>query len=215
MPIAYAHPHAEDPPKPKFVSLAPLTSLVASIPDRVENPVKPIVFTHGDISWLPELASKAGWEPKHFKKLGEIILRESGGCPNRKGGDKVDKNCNITGVSEWNHRSDTGLIAGPSIGTTNDMPIVEVPTLQAMAWLPFNLNPHYLDAQPGGSHMGETREQRIAEFHAFHSQPVVGLREGSWLTSNGIEHQLCGPHSARIFSAGQAAVECPPGPLRF
>ena len=106
-------------------------------------------------------------------------------------------------------------IAGPSIGTTNDMPIVEVPTLQAMAWLPFNLNPHYLDSQPGGSHMGETREQRIAEFHAFHSQPVVGLREGSWLTSNGIEHQLCGPHSARIFSPGQAAVECPPGPLRF
>ena len=106
-------------------------------------------------------------------------------------------------------------IAGPSIGTTNDMPIVEVPTLQAMAWLPFNLNPHYLDPQPGGSHMGETREQRIAEFHAFHSQPVVALREGSWFTSNGIEHQLCGPHSARIFSPGQAAVECPPGPLRF
>ena len=97
----------DDSSKKQFVALAPLSILRV---DRVENPVKPVVFTHGDISWLPELATKAGWQPEHFKKLGEIILRESGGCPNRKGGDKVDKNCNITGVSEWNHRSDTGLL---------------------------------------------------------------------------------------------------------
>lgn len=69
-----------------------------------------VVFTHGDISWLPALAKEAGWPEDTWDTLGQIILRESGGCPNRKGGDMVDKNCNITGVSEWNHRSDTGLL---------------------------------------------------------------------------------------------------------
>jgi hypothetical protein len=69
-----------------------------------------IVFRHGDISWLPKLAAEAGWPEETWEKLGEIILRESGGCPNRRGGDVVDKNCVITRVSEWNHRSDTGLL---------------------------------------------------------------------------------------------------------
>lgn len=104
-------------------------------------------------------------------------------------------------------------IAGLSIGTTNDMPIVEVPTHRAMGWLPFNLNPHYLDHVEGSTHMGETREQRIAEFHAWNAQPVVGLREGSWLTSNGEIHELNGPHSARIFRVGLPAQEHPQGLL--
>jgi hypothetical protein len=69
-----------------------------------------INFTWGDVSWLPMLAGEAGW-PKHtHERLAEVILRESGGCPNRLGGDMVDSNCNITGVSEWSHRSDTGLL---------------------------------------------------------------------------------------------------------
>jgi hypothetical protein len=69
-----------------------------------------IAFKHGDISWLPMLAKEAGWPEHTWEKLGQIVLRESGGCPNRRGGDIVDKNCNVTGVSEWNHRSDTGLL---------------------------------------------------------------------------------------------------------
>jgi len=69
-----------------------------------------IVFRHGDVSWLPALAIEAGWKPNQLDKLGQVILRESGACPNRRGGDIVDKNCNITGVSEWNHRSDTSLL---------------------------------------------------------------------------------------------------------
>lgn len=73
--------------------------------------VKPaIVFRHGDIGWLPELASQAGWKPKHFKKLGQIILRESGGCPNRIGSSIVDKNCNITGYTKATNKSDSGLL---------------------------------------------------------------------------------------------------------
>lgn len=72
--------------------------------------VAPITFRHGDISWLPQLAAEAGWPEDTWEMLGQIILRESGGCPNRRGGDVVDKDCNFVRVSEWNHRSDTGLL---------------------------------------------------------------------------------------------------------
>ena len=77
--------------------------------DRIE-PIQPIQYRHGDVSWLPALAKQAGWPDKAIPQLTQIVLRESGGCPNRRGGDMVDKDCNITGVSEWNHRSDTGLL---------------------------------------------------------------------------------------------------------
>jgi len=69
-----------------------------------------IIFKHGDVSWLPKLAAQAGWPTNQLPMLETIILRESGGCPNRRGGDAVDKNCKITRVTEWNHRSDTGLL---------------------------------------------------------------------------------------------------------
>ena len=79
-------------------------------PETTTNTAPSIVFTHGDISWLPTLAAEAGWPEKTWGQLGQIILRESGGCPNRRGGDTVDENCNITGVSTYSHRSDTGLL---------------------------------------------------------------------------------------------------------
>jgi len=69
-----------------------------------------ITFKHGDVSWLPELATQAGWPQETWPMLEMIILRESGGCPNRLGGDMVNKNCVITDVAVWNHRSDTGLL---------------------------------------------------------------------------------------------------------
>ena len=69
-----------------------------------------IVFRHGDISWLPELAAKAGWPPQTWKKLGQIILRESGGCPTRIGGSVVDKDCNLIRMATMSHPSDTGLL---------------------------------------------------------------------------------------------------------
>ena len=77
--------------------------------DQIDKPV-PIVYAHGDISWLPRLASEAGWPQNTWKKLGQIILRESGGCPRRIGGDIVDKDCNVTGVADWTHRSDSGIL---------------------------------------------------------------------------------------------------------
>jgi hypothetical protein len=69
-----------------------------------------IVFRHGDISWLPELAAQAGWPPETWKKLGQIILRESGGCPTRIGGSVVDKDCNFIRMATMSHPSDTGLL---------------------------------------------------------------------------------------------------------
>jgi len=105
------------PASPGEPQLRGWTSQV-TVPERVERKapqtttttIAAPVFRHGDISWLPDLAAQAGWPEETWEKLGQIILRESGGCPNRRGGDKVDKNCVITGVSEWNHRSDTGLL---------------------------------------------------------------------------------------------------------
>jgi len=69
-----------------------------------------IVFQHGDISWLPILAAEAGWPRKTWAKLGHIILRESGGCPNRIGSSIVDKNCNVTGWTKATNKSDSGLL---------------------------------------------------------------------------------------------------------
>ena len=73
-----------------------------------------IVYRHGDISWLPDLASLAGWPLDTHKQLGQIILRESGGCPTRIGGSRVKSgdgpdSCDIIGYAETNHLSDVGL----------------------------------------------------------------------------------------------------------
>lgn len=102
-------------------------------------------------------------------------------------------------------------LAGISVGTTNDMPIVYPPSFEALNLVPFNINPHYLDPQPNSKHMGETRETRIQEFHCFNSQPVLGLREGSWLRVDGNEIRLEGELTARLFRAGLEPIELPPG----
>ena len=68
------------------------------------------IYRHGDCSWLPAVALQAGWSAEQIPQLKQYAMRESGCCPNRAGGDIVDKNCNITGVSEWSHRSDSGLM---------------------------------------------------------------------------------------------------------
>jgi dipeptidase E len=104
-------------------------------------------------------------------------------------------------------------VCGLTIGTTNDMPIIHPPSFKAFGWVPFNLNPHYLDPNPDSTHMGETRETRIAEFHHFNPQPVMGLREGSWLRVEDDKIELKGPHTARWFYAGMPPVELQPGLL--
>lgn len=102
-------------------------------------------------------------------------------------------------------------ICGLTMQTTNDMPIIYPPSFRTLGIIPFNLNPHYLDPQPGSTHMGETRETRIKEFHAFNSQPVLGLREGSWLKVRGNKITLCGNLQARLFLQGKEPLELEPG----
>jgi dipeptidase E len=99
----------------------------------------------------------------------------------------------------------------PTICTTNDMPIVQPASFRAIGLVPFQINPHYLDANPEG-HAGETREQRINEYvEANRSRYVVGLREGCMLrvTDNNIE--LIGSRTMRIFKKGIETYEVAPG----
>jgi dipeptidase E len=90
-------------------------------------------------------------------------------------------------------------IACPTIKTTNDMPIVEPPTLNALGLIPFQINPHYTDARIEG-HMGETRDERLTEFtHVNPGVRVIGLREGTMLRIERDEITLLGGKPARIF----------------
>lgn len=101
-------------------------------------------------------------------------------------------------------------VACPTVRTTNDMPIVEPPTLRAMGLVPFQINPHYLDVHPAG-HGGETREERLLEF--IEANPgvwVIGLREGSILRFEGDRLELAGGKSTRIFLKGREPFEVGP-----
>jgi dipeptidase E len=102
-------------------------------------------------------------------------------------------------------------VACPTIRTTNDMPIVEPAGLAAFGLLPFQVNPHYQDAEPGSTHMGETRAQRISQFLEESDVPVLGLREPAWLRRQGDRLSLGGTAGAVLFRRGVAPVEIEPG----
>lgn len=146
-----------------------------------ENPVQAIeqaegIFTGGGNSFL--LVSQL----YKYQLMGPLAEAVKNGCP-------------YLGTSAGSN------LCGLSIQTTNDMPIIYPPSFQTLGILPFNLNPHYLDPDPDSKHMGETRETRIQEFHAFNNIPVLGLREGSWLEVKGQKITLKGPLQARLFRA--------------
>jgi len=102
-------------------------------------------------------------------------------------------------------------LACPTIRTTNDMPIVDPGGLDALALIPFQINPHYLNvALPG--HHGETRDQRLAEFARVNPEvPVLGLPEGDWLRVSGASIELRGPHRAAWFEGNEPAAQLAPG----
>jgi len=102
-------------------------------------------------------------------------------------------------------------LACPTVRTTNDMPIVEPHGFDALGLVPFQINPHYLDPDPGSIHMGETRELRIVEFLEENDCAVVGLREGAWIRVEGERAALGGRTGVRIFRRGMEPEERPPG----
>ena len=102
-------------------------------------------------------------------------------------------------------------VAAPTIRTTNDMPIVQPPSFDALGLVSFQINPHYLDPDPNSKHMGETREERLKQFLEENDTPVVGLREGAMLRIENGETILRGSTGARIFRKGVEPVEISPG----
>jgi len=102
-------------------------------------------------------------------------------------------------------------VACPSLRTTNDMPIIEPGSFNGLNVIPFQINPHYLDAHPEG-HGGETREQRINEFLAVNPKMyVVGLREACYLRVQGDHLEHFGSRKMRVFKAGEEAYEMESG----
>jgi dipeptidase E len=124
-------------------------------------------------------------------------------------------------LDEIRQRVDEGLpymgasagsnVAGLSICTTNDMPIIYPPSFDALGLVPFNINPHYIDPQAGSKHMGETRETRINEFHVFNDVPVIGMREGAMLHREGGSLRLAGSSGGRLFRPGVEPEELAAG----
>ncbi len=102
-------------------------------------------------------------------------------------------------------------LACPTIRTTNDMPIVQPPSFDGLGLVGFQINPHYIDPAPDSTHMGETREVRIREFHEENGPPVAGMREGAILRVEGASITLKGVAGARIFRRGLEPLEVSPG----
>jgi dipeptidase E len=102
-------------------------------------------------------------------------------------------------------------VAGPTIKTTKDMPIVQPRSYDSLGLVPFQISPHYLDPNPNSTHMGETQEERILQFLEENETPVVGIREGAWLLIENGGVTLKGDAGARIFRRGHAPIEVRPG----
>jgi dipeptidase E len=102
-------------------------------------------------------------------------------------------------------------VAGPTIKTTKDMPIVQPRSFDSLGLIPFQISPHYQDPDPTSKHMGETQEERIFQFLEENETPVVGIREGAWLLIENGSVILKGEAGAQIFRRGEAPVEIAPG----
>ena len=116
----------------------------------------------------------------------------------------------LSGVPYMGSSAGTNM-ACPTIRTTNDMPIVQPPSFDTLGLIPFQINPHFIDADPQSKHQGETREQRLQEYFEENQTPVIGLREGSWLTIEGQRCWLGGKTGGKMFERGKSAIEMPLG----
>src|SRR5205085_6688518 len=102
-------------------------------------------------------------------------------------------------------------VAGPTIKTTKDMPIVQPRSFDALGLVPFQISPHYQDPDPASTHMGETQEERILQFLEENETPVLGMREGAWVRVENRSVRLRGSNGARIFRRGEKPVEAVSG----
>ncbi len=107
-------------------------------------------------------------------------------------------------------------VACPTMMTTNDMPIVLPQSFDSFGIIPFQINPHYhpgkvlfMDGDEVTNHYGESRAQRIAEFHRYQDTPVLGMWEGSFVQWDGFRGILTG--RATAFSLGSEPVEIEDG----
>ena len=106
-------------------------------------------------------------------------------------------------------------VAGPTLRTTNDMPVIEPPSFETLGLVPFQINPHYTDAHPPG-HRGETRAERLAEFTALNPEVrVVGMPEGTALRREGDRLTRLGPHALRLFHGAAAPREVEEADVSF
>src|SRR5256886_3551580 len=94
-------------------------------------------------------------------------------------------------------------VAGPTIKTTKDMPIVQPRSFESLGLVPFQISPHFQDSDPNSKHMGETQEERILQFLEENETPVIGIREGAWLLSENGGVTLKGETGARKFWRGR------------
>ena len=102
-------------------------------------------------------------------------------------------------------------VAGPTIKTTKDMPIVQPRSFESLGLVPFQISPHFQDPDPNSTHMGETQEERIFQFLEENETPVVGIRENAWLLCENGAVTLKGENGARIFRRDEGSVEAKPG----
>ena len=102
-------------------------------------------------------------------------------------------------------------VAGPNILTTNDWNVVGLGRFEALGLVPFNINPHYKEADPAMAPASETRDDRIREYHAVNANPVVGLEEGSWLLVEDGTMTAGGVTRVKLFRRGQEPVWHEPG----
>ena len=119
--------------------------------------------------------------------------------------DRVERGLPYIGSSAGSN------VAGPTIKTTKDMPIVQPPSFDALAIVPFQISPHFQDPDPNSTHMGETQEERINQFLEENDTTVAGLREGAMVLLGSGSYMLKGSSGARIFRKGQKPVEVKPG----
>jgi dipeptidase E len=117
----------------------------------------------------------------------------------------------VAGGTPFIGSSAGSIVAGPTLKTTKDMPVLQPPSFDALGLVRFQISPHYLDPDPNSMHMGESQEERILQFLEENEAPVVGLREGSFIRVEGEAITLKGPHSVRIFRRGCCTVEVPSG----